>query len=238
MGEDPAKFRHMGSAAHTQMAYLIQADEEQEISRDLLQQLAAVLAESPELTFADATYRIHSSHGIMAIQGTEEAARISRRFNDLGFRNFVVQELLNPPRPQHLNLEKPGLDEEVGLAVAARLNFVTKQTVREFNARRFLIGMATTGIPRPGAAMDNRTVEHSDTRFCLDLLTLTKRWQARAGSSVPIQVFLADTPMPDAYLSKGAQVLKQGDHDIPTFQKDEDYDKYVTWLCQLRYASR
>jgi hypothetical protein len=55
---------------------------------------------------------------------------------------------------------------------------------------------------------------------------------------VPIQALLADTPMPDAYLSKGAKILMQGDHDIPTFQKDEDYDKYVTWLCQLRYAKR
>ena len=228
----------MGGAAHTEMAYVIQADEEEEISQDLLQQLAAVLAESPELTFADATYRIHSARGILAVQGAEEAARISRRFNGLGFRTFVVQELLSPPRPQHLNLEKPGLDEEVGLAVAARLNFVTERTVREFNARRFLIGLATTGIPRRGAAMEKRTFEHSDTRFYLDLLTPTTRWQARAGSSVPIQAFLADTPMPDAYLSKGAKVLMQGDHDIPTFQKDEDYDKYVTWLCQLRYASR
>jgi hypothetical protein len=86
--------------------------------------------------------------------------------------------------------------------------------------------------------MEKRTVEHSDTRFYLDLLTLTKRWQARVGSPVPIQALLADTPMPDAYLSKGAKILMQGDHDIPTFQKDEDYDRYVTWLCQLRYAKR
>ena len=228
----------MGGATHAGMAYVIQADEEQEISHDLLQQLAATLAESPELTFADATYRIHSSHGILAIQGTKEAARISRRFNDLGFRNFVVQKLLHPPRPQHLNLEKPELDEEVGLAVAARLHFVTETTVREFNARRFSIGLAITGIPRPGAAMEKRTVEHSETRFYLDLLTLTKRWQASAGSLAPIQALLAATPMPGAYLSKGAKTLMQGDHDIPTFQKDEDYDRYVTWLCQLRYAKR
>ena len=228
----------MGGNAHTQMAYLIQADEEQEISQDLLQQLAAVLAESPELTFADATYRIHSSQGILAIQGTEEAARISRRFTDLGFRNFVVQELLNPPKAQHLNLEKPALDEEVDLAVAARLHFVTERTVTEFNARRYLIGLATTGIPRRGAATEKRRVEQSDTRFYLDLFTVTTRWQARAGLSIPIRVFLADTTMPDAYLSKGARVLKQGGHDIPTFQKEEDYDKYITWLWQLRHAKR
>jgi hypothetical protein len=228
----------MGGNARTQTAHLIQADEEQEISQDLLQQLAAVLAESPELTFADATYQIHSARGMLAIPGAEEAARISQHFNDLGFRNFVVQDLLTPPRPRHLNLEKPELDEAVGLAVAARLAVVTERTITEFNARRYVIGLATTGIPHRGAATDRRRVEQSDTRFCLDLLTPTTRWQARAGVSVPIRAFLTDTPMPDAYLSKGAGLLKQGSHDIPTFQGETDYDRYVTWLYQLRYAKR
>jgi hypothetical protein len=228
----------MHGGAGAGKAYLIQADEEQEVSDDLLQQLAAVLAESPELTFADATYRVHSSHGILAIEGKEEAARISQRFNDLGFRNFVVQELLTPPRPQHLNLETPELDEEVGLAVAARLHFVTERTVREFNVRRFSLSLAITGIPRPRAAIEKRTIEQSDTRFYLDLFTQTKHWRAQVGSPLPIQALLGKAQMPKAHLSKGVQILMQGEHHIPTFQREDDYDKYITWLYQLRFAER
>ncbi len=107
------------------MAYIIQA-EEQEITSDLLQQLAPVLlAESPGLTPADATYRIRSSHGMLVIAGKAEAMRISQRFDQLGFPNFVLDELLNPPRAEHLNVEKPELDGEVELAVSGK--FGTRQ---------------------------------------------------------------------------------------------------------------
>jgi hypothetical protein len=218
------------------MVYIIQA-EEQEITFDLLQKLAAVLlAESPGLTPADATYRIHSSHGMLAMADKAEAMRISQRFHQLGFRNFVLDELLDPPKAEHLNLERPELSGEVGLVVLGRLRTVTERTVRDYDARRRSIALAVTGIPLPTSRARERTVEESDTRFCLDLFTPGKHWRARPGSPMPIQAVLSTVSIANAHLSRGVRSLLKGDRDIPTFEKEDDYDKYVTWLYQLRFA--
>jgi hypothetical protein len=218
------------------MAYIIQA-EETEIPLELLQQLAAVLlAESPGLTHPDATYRIHSSHGIMLIADKAGATRISQRFNELGFRNFVVDELLELPKAEHLNLEKPELNEEVELAVVARLTLSTERTVSSLNVKRFSLSLALTGIPLPRAGIEQRTVQESDTRYCLDLFTLTRHWQARPGSRLPIEAVLGSLKTRDPYLSAGAKRLMSGERNLPTFGDEADYEKYVTWLYQSRYA--
>ena len=219
------------------MVYIVQA-EEQDITLDLLQQLAAVLlAESSGLTHADATYRIHSSHGILPVADKAEATRISQRFNEFGFRNFVLDELLGLPKPEHLNLEKPEVGGEVGLAVVARLRLVTERTIRSFNPRRFTLSLAVTGIPLRSSGIEERTVEESDTRDCLDLFTPGKHSRARPESSLPIQALLGNAAISNAYLSAGARSLMRGDRkSIPTFEKEDNHDKYVTWLYQLRYT--
>ncbi len=81
------------------MIYVIQS-EERDIPLELLQQLAAVLAETPGLTHADATYRIHNSRGILAVENRSEADRVSQRFTELGFASFILEQLLTPPRPR------------------------------------------------------------------------------------------------------------------------------------------
>jgi hypothetical protein len=215
------------------MAYIIQA-EEQDISFHLLQQLAAVLAETPGLTHADATYRIHSSHGILALADKAEATRISQRFTALGFQNFLRDELLHVPRPEHLNLEKPGLDGEAELVVAARLHVVTERHVLDINP--FRIRMAYPEIPIPGSSIEESTVEERDTHYCLDLFTSARHWRARPGSLPQIQAFLGATKKPDTCLNAGARDLINGERHLPTFGSEEDYKKYVTWLYQLRYA--
>jgi hypothetical protein len=220
------------------MIYVIQA-EEQDIPFELLQQLAAVLAEAPGLTHADATFRIHNSRGILAVENKAEADRVSQRFNELGVLTFVSGQVLTPPRPENLNLGKPDLDPEIGLAVAARLQLVTERTVREFKQRGFAIGPALVGIPIPRLGMEERTVEDSDTRFYLDLFSSSRHWRARPGIPLPIQTLLNAAITGDVYLSKGARVLKQGDsRSIPRFDNEKDYDKYITWLYQIKYAPR
>jgi hypothetical protein len=218
------------------MAYIIQA-EEREITVDLVQQLAPILlAESPGLSPADATYRIRSSRGMLAIGDKAEAMRISQRFDQLGFRNFVLDELLDPPKAEHLNVEKPELDGEVGLVALAILHTVTERTVRDFDARRRSIALAITGIPLPTSGSRERTVEESDTRFCLDLFTPERHWGARPGSLVPIQAVLSTASIANAYLSSGVRSLPKGDRNLPTFGSEADYNRYVTWLYQLRCA--
>jgi len=218
------------------MIYIIQS-EEQDIPLELLQQLAAVLAEAPGLTHADATYRIHNARGILAVEDRAEADRVSQGFTELGFANFILEQLLTPPRPENLNLGKPDLDPDIGLAVVAKLQVVTERTVREFKQRGFAIGPALAGIPIPRVRMEERTVEDSDTRFYLDLFTSSRHWRARPGVPVPIQALLSTVVVKDAYLSAGARVLMQGDsRHVPRFDNEKDYDKYIMWLYQLKYA--
>jgi hypothetical protein len=218
------------------MIYVIQS-EERDIPLELLQQLAAVLAETPGLTHADATYRIHNSRGILAVGNRSEADRVSQRFTELGFASFILEQLLTPPRPENLNLEKPNLDPDIGLAVVARLHLVTERTVREFRQRGFAIGPALAGIPIPRVRMEERTVEDSDTRFYLDLFTSSRHWRARPGVPAPIQALLGTPVVKDAYLGAGARLLLQGDsRHLPRFDDERDYDRYIMWLYQLRYA--
>ncbi len=218
------------------MAYIIQAEETQ-IPLELLQQLAAVLlAESPDLTHADATYRIHSARGMMPVSDRAEATRISQRFAELGYQNFVVDELLDLPKAEPLNLEKPQLDEEVGLAVVARLHISTERTVTSFNVKRFSLSLALTGIPLPRAGREQKTVQDSETRYCLDLFTGRRHWKARPGSRRPIEALLGSMKTRDPYLSAGAKSLMSGERNLPTFGDEEEYGRYLTWLYQLRYG--
>jgi len=218
------------------MAYIIQA-EEREIPAELLGELAAAfLAQSPDLTHADATYRVRSAAGMLPMADMAAAARVAQRFNEIGLRCFVVERLLDLPRPEPLNLERPGPAAEADLAVAARLRLVTERTVREFSPRRLVRSMVITGLPLPGSATEERTVEDRDTRYCVDLFTAGRHWHARPGSPVRIRPLLGELKESGAYLSEGARRLLGGDPGVRTFENEADYDHYLTWLYHMRYA--
>jgi len=218
------------------MIYVIQA-EEQSIPLELLQQLAAVLAEAPDLTLADTTYRIRNAHGMLAVEDRAEADRVSRRWTELGFPNFILDQLITVPRPENLNLDKPDFDPGIGLAVVTKLEIVTERTVREFQQRGFALGPALTGIPVPRVRMEERTIEESSARFYLDLFTASRHWRARPGVSMRIEALLGTASLKDARLSAGARGLMKGEsRHVPRFDNEKDYEKYIRWLYHLRYV--
>lgn len=218
------------------MPYVIQA-EEQEIDLDLLQRLADVLlAEVSDITRADATYRVRRAGGILQVKERAAADRISARFTELGLRSFALEELLDPPRPQHLNLEKPQIEGEVELAIAGRLHRVDRKVVKTTRVGLSL-PWAMAGIPVPKARTEERKVEESDTRYCLDLFASGTHWSARPGYPQAAQEMLTKVVTPATALSAGAASLLQGDKNIPEFGQEADYERYVTWLYQQRYAA-
>ena len=217
------------------MLYLVQAKEE-EIGYELLQQLAAVMAEAKEVTYADATYRIRSSYGVLGVEQKEEALRISRRFDELGFRHFVMEELLEPPAAVDLDLAASDFGQEVDLAAAAKLRLVTERTVRDINPLRMRV--AYPRIPIPSSAVEERTVRRQDTRYYLDLFTPYEHWRVRTGSVVRIEEQLSKISMRRPLLGEGVRKLARGDRNIITFRSERDYDKYLKWLYQLKYAAR
>ncbi len=218
------------------MVYIIQA-QEQDISYEFLQNLANVLADSPGLTHADATFRVHNSHGIFAVEDPTDATRISQRFSELGLSNFIVPALLPPPKPEPLNADHPQLEGPVELAVAAELDLVAETTRWNFSPWRMRM-IYPSRIPIPGSGTEEWIEKREDTRFYLDLFTQTKHWRVRPGSSVVVQRLLGDLNLSGAYLNSGVKTLLRGERRLPRFATEEEFDKYVSWLYQLRYAHR
>ncbi len=216
------------------MVYVVQA-EEREIPLDLLQQLAQVMAESKEIVQADATYRIRSSRGILRFDDREEADRVSRGFYELGLPNFVLDELLQPPKPERLNLGKPVIDEEVALAAVAKLRITTERKTTEI--KPLLMRMSFGRIPMRDTAVQETTTKQRSTRFYLDVFTLHRHLRARTGTVMQILEFLGTMMMPGALLGEGAKRLMRGDRNVITFTDEKDYETYLKWLYQIRYAA-
>jgi hypothetical protein len=196
--------------------------------------MAQIMAESSEITHADATYRIRSSQGIIRFEDEGEANRVSERFYDLGLQNFVVSELLEVPRAEHLNFERPELDEEVALAVVGKLRLVTEKKTTEVRPLSMRISFGR--VPLPETAIQETKHKERQTRFFVDLFTLSNHWRGRAGSVVRIADFVGSLHMPGALLSQGMKQLLKGDRNLPTFREERDYERYVRWLYQIRYA--
>ncbi len=217
------------------MAYVIQA-EEREIGLDLLQELAAVLRdETTGLTLADTTYRIRSARGILRLEETVQADRVCRRFQELGMRCFALEKLLELPPAEHLNVTQPQIEGDIEMALAARLEMVTERVVKT-TKRGINIPMALAGLPIPTHKTQAKTVSDSDMRYALDLFTAGVRWRARPGYPLAIQELLAKVVAPQTLLGAGARGLMGREQHILTFDKEADYEKYVTWLYQVKYA--
>jgi hypothetical protein len=217
------------------MTYLIQA-EERDLSFDLLQQLAKVMAESPELVLADATYELRSSHGILAVPARVEAERLSARFAALGVSTFLLDSLLEPPKPELLHLMQPRVQGAIEMAAAASLHLTTER--KDVSINPLSMQVADPQIPIPGSSVQETTFEEHDSRYCFDLFTHEGHWRAEPDALALVQRFLGEADLSAAYLGAGVRSLQAGVRRLPTFASERDYDRYLTWLYQLRYATR
>lgn len=217
------------------MYYLVQAIEE-EPPYALLHQLAEAIAEQPGLVLADGLYQLHHMHGILQVPEKAEADRLFQRFTALGFDCFVMDRLLALPPAEELHFDHPTLDEPVELVVAARLEATIQHRHREFNP--LAVQVAYPRIIVPSSGWQERVEEERQVTYGLDLLARSRRWHSARSSPRPAQEFLAKVEFPGALLSQGAQALAAGRHDPPTFTTPRDYEAYVTWLYQVRFAPR
>jgi hypothetical protein len=213
------------------MVYLIQA-EEAEIPYELFERLAAAMDESPEVAFADATHQLRAGHGILEIAEHDEALRLSARFAEIGYRTHLIDSLLQPPRPEVLDLLQPQLPGPVGLAVVAALHLHTQRKVVSYSPLGAKVIYPRLVLPYSG--VEERTIEEEDSRYSLDLFTSGRRLRARPGSPVGIASLLAQLDLSGAYLNAGARHLQAGEHHLPSFTTEADYERYLTWLYQLR----
>jgi hypothetical protein len=216
------------------MVYVVQA-EECELSYDLMQKLAAILKESPGVTHADATYRLRNSYGILVFDEQVEGNRVCQRFTESGVPAFLLDTLLPPAITRPLNREKPEVDGEIQLAVTGRLNLTTRTKTTEFNPLG--IQVAYPRIPIPGSGITEHTTEKTEIRFYIDLFTPTTHWRAHAGNLLVLQPVVELIRSTSALLSVGIRNLLKNDKRLPIFQSEDEFDKYVKWLYQIRYSN-
>jgi hypothetical protein len=218
------------------MPYLIQA-EDRPLTPDLLHRLAQVMAESPDLVLADATFRLTHGHGVLPVEDQKEAERLVARFTELGFPHFLVDALVAVPKAERLRLEHPAPEAAVELVAAARLDMLPEHTP-PVAAAPLGIRLIPFRAPTLNENSPERILADNAVRYYLDLGTREKRWRAVHLSLVPIEDFLSKAGLPATALTAPAQALLTGNQDLPRFPREADYERYVTWLYQLRYAPR
>jgi hypothetical protein len=216
------------------MTYLIQGDES-EIGPELRERMAQVMAASEELTLTDARYRLRNAHGILQFEDQAEAERVAAQFTEMGFANFLLDELLEVPRPRLLGVGAQIPEEPMGLVVLALLSTETTRVVADANPLSQRVGYALfTGLgyePR-----EEETVTERETHYWLDLFTRESHWRVRSGALPRIVDVFTALNVADAYLSEGVHSLSHDDRRVPVFPDEKEHERYLTWLYQLRFA--
>lgn len=216
------------------MPYLILADE-RELPYDLLVQLAKVMDESADIVLADATRQLLHSHGILTIPDQREAERVAARFAALGVPNFLRATLLQVPLPKLFPLLHPRLDGAIELAVIGHLKLTTEH--RQIIVNPLSAQLAgTIEFPSPGSSTETITATQHDTHFTIDLFTHAHHWRGQALALVAVQAFLKGIDLSAARLGAGVRNLQAGERRVPAFTDEQGYERYLSWLFQLRYA--
>jgi hypothetical protein len=216
------------------MVYLLQA-EEQEISLELLQQLAKVLVRLPEVAFADATHQVHMAHGIYELPDEAEAARVAKGFAAEGFPTITVPEIFPPPAPELLNRQH--LPEgKIELAAAGQVHLVKSVTETEFKAPR--ISLFSPILVVPGSGSKEITRERSEFLFYLEVFAGARHWRMQSGGESLLLEYLAKMDLSGALLGAGVKHLLEKNRRLPAFDKEKEYDRYVSWLYQLLRAQK
>jgi len=215
------------------MVYLIQGDEI-EISPDMRERMAQVMAESGELTLADTRYRIRSGQGILQFHDRAEAERVAARFTEMGFANFLLDELVEPPRARLLGVGATIPEDPMGLVVLVRLATETTRVVRDVDQMGARVGYGM--IPGLGFEIEQDVVTDRDTRYVLDLYTRESHWRVKSGALVRIVDVFTAVNVSEAYLSEGVRSLSHSDRSAPVFMSEKVHERYLTWLYQMRFA--
>ncbi|MFB3883022.1 MAG: hypothetical protein ACE149_17280 [Armatimonadota bacterium] len=218
------------------MPYLIQGDEF-DPTADMRERLAQVMAESGAMLLADARYRIRHAQGVLQFEGRAEAERVAARFADLGFANFLLDELLPVPRPRLVGVGGQLPQEPIGLVVLAMLSTETTRVVTEPNQLDMQVGYGVfTGLGLE--VREQETVTERKSRYLLDLFTPEQHWRVQSGMLPRVVEVFTSLDVSQAHLNEGIHSLSAGDRRMPSFSEEKGHQRYLQWLFQLRFAGQ
>lgn len=217
------------------MAYLIQGDES-DLTPELRERLAQAMAESGAMVLADARYRIRHAQGILQFDDRSEAERVAARFAEMGFANFLLDQLLPVPKPRLIGVGAPIPEDQMGLVVLALLSTETTRVVTDENPVNPRVGYALfTGL---GMGSEEEVVTDRKTQYRLDLFTREQHWRVQSGALVRIADVFTSVDVADAHISEGVHSLSNSDRRVPVFADEKQHERYLTWLYQLRFAGQ
>lgn len=228
------------------MGYYIVQSEEKEIDFDLFEALSKSLVTEAGMHITDAKIRMRLFYGMLNIPEEEQAKKVSEHFQELGLDNFVLKEEELVQMPQ---MEIPGDTSLEGIAdpdliAAGRIFEEIKEISSYVNPLKQHynpggMGNLALGMPSviPGTGIEKRVRTKRQTTYCVDVFTREKYWRiARSWPPRREIECLKSLIGSEAYLTQSMESMLEGQINIISFQKEEQYNSHLTWLFQMRYA--
>jgi hypothetical protein len=228
------------------MGYYIVQKEEKEIDFDLYEALSKSLVAEAGMHITDAKIRMRLFYGILNIPEEEQAKKVSEHFQELGLDNFVLaeDELLELPEMELLSEDCLEEITEPDLFAAGRIFEEIKEVSTRFNPfkQQFAPGsfggnMLSLPRPIPGTAIEKRVRTKRQTTYCVDAFTRQRHWRIARGWPPRREIEILESLISsEAYLNQGMKSMLEGQINIISFEKQEQYNSHLTWLFQMRYA--
>jgi hypothetical protein len=209
--------------------YVLQT-EEVELGLSELSKFAEILRREMGITPIEATAQLKRAFGILRMPDPALAEKVSAALTAGGIKTKVFRRLLLLPELLPREADSSGFQPE--LIAAGILLEETSKAIRQ----RF----------RPSARVSmvrESTTTATELTFVIDAMNQTGRARREEGGlSDPLKKWLAgvvesagQTPG-GPYLSSGVKLLLEGRRNLPRFQSEVNYERYLTRLFNLRYA--
>jgi hypothetical protein len=211
--------------------YLLQ-QEEMELALPELQKYAGVFQQVLGIAAVEATAQLKRANGIFRMPDRQTADGLSAALEEAGMKCFVVQNLLFPPASVPEGALAGPL--QPGLIVASRVMVEKAETQRR--------AVRTGTFSR---VMSESTKTSLEMAFVVDVMNREARVQkvdkvfseqTRQWMSQMIEV--AKGGPEEVHVNSGVTITLEGRRDLPRFQNQQLYERYITWLFNLYYAAK
>lgn len=221
------------------MGFYVVQREEKEIDFELFEQLADALSRETGIPKLDAKMQMKHFYGMLNVTDEERAQKISESFKKTGLDNFILREEQLIQLPRHKQLGKDYLDS-MKLTELIAVGEISRE-IEEKSWRVNLLRMKFIGprIPVLGSSIEENVRRKRQTVYYLDFFTRQTHWRITRDSLPKREMaFLKDIGLSKTYLTQSVKRNLEGNERVISFSSEIDYNKYLTWLFQLRYAKR
>jgi hypothetical protein len=223
--------------------YIIQS-EERDIDYDLLERLAEILSGETGIPKIDAKPQMKHSYGIFEISEEQQAKKVSEQFGKLGLDNFILREdeLVTFPKIETVyNLSQVDI-KDVRLVAAGLVLKKIEKTKTRYNilgAKLYWLRFSMGEFMRDNIdSMYRRVVKREIQRSTyIDIFTRHRHFRMQDKNiRRVVDELISEIDIKSIYLNECIKGILEGRRGIIRFSEVRHYDRYLSWLVQLRYA--